>query len=104
MKIGGVLVAFGQGQDFGLGIEFSYKGDGAGRPVFGEAIGQHHTGMVKPLGSTTQGWPVMLVKGLFLPRGLLLGVPGALGGATITFTSFMSWAISFIRKTRTRSA
>ena len=50
MKIGGVLVAFGQGQDFGLGIELSHKRDGAGRSVFGEAIGQHHTGMTGHVG------------------------------------------------------
>ncbi len=50
MKIRGILVALGQGQDLGLGIELPHKGDGAGGPVFGEAIGQHDTGMAGHVG------------------------------------------------------
>ena len=39
MKIRDILVTFGQGQDLSLSIEFPHKGDGAGRPIFSEAIG-----------------------------------------------------------------
>jgi len=52
MKVGGILVVFGQSQDLRLGMQLPHKSHGTRRSVLGETVGHHHTGVSGEIGQS----------------------------------------------------